>query len=627
MPETPRTTFAAPLRPALVVVLLLTLGVLVGAPEGSAAPDLLVQQISSDPFSNPDSQHGTEVEPDSFAYGDTVVATFQVGRYVNQGGASGTGYATSKNGGKTWTSGILPSLTVNSSPAGIYSRTSDPVVAYDAAHATWLITSLALKEPCAADCQTAIVVSASSDGITWSAPITIAPLVGSFAHDKEWIACDNGDNSPRRGTCYTSYSDFTSGRRIVTRRSTDGGLTWSSAVGSSDSSASGLGAQPVVQPDGTLVVVFLAGDAENAIGALRSTDGGATFGSVATIPGVARFPNQFAPPTLPHSPLRGRSLPTVEVSGSGVLFAAWDDCRFRASCTANDIVVATSSDGLTWSTPTRVPIDLVDSAVDHIVPGLGVDATTSGTTTRLALTYHFFSATGCTFATCELRVGFVSSNDAGATWSAPVELSNGPMSLSWLPDTSQDRMVGDYISTSFVTGGVAVAVFPLARAASSGFDQTMFAARIGVAPPPPPPSGGSGGSGGGSPGPPTTPPAAVPDQVPTTTPPPSPPERTTTLSVSSFQAVPTRPLAGRAFTLRLRVRLGTTGAPLASGAALCSARIGSSSLRVVRRALSRGLVTCTWRIPTSAADKSLRALVGASGNAKTTHVTRSFRIV
>ena len=75
-------------------MLLLALGAVVGASAALAAPDLLVQRISTDPFSNSDSQHATAVEPDSFAHGDTVVAAFQVGRYVNQGGASGIGFST-----------------------------------------------------------------------------------------------------------------------------------------------------------------------------------------------------------------------------------------------------------------------------------------------------------------------------------------------------------------------------------------------------------------------------------------------------------------------------------------------------------------------------------------------------
>src|SRR2546428_11195283 len=36
--------------------------------------------LSTDPYTNPTSQHQTEVEPDTFAFGNTVVSAFQVGR-------------------------------------------------------------------------------------------------------------------------------------------------------------------------------------------------------------------------------------------------------------------------------------------------------------------------------------------------------------------------------------------------------------------------------------------------------------------------------------------------------------------------------------------------------------------
>ncbi len=64
-------------------------------------------QLSSDPFTNSTSQHRTEVEPDTFAFGSTIVSAFQVGRFFN-GGASDIGFATSTNGGKSFTSGFLP---------------------------------------------------------------------------------------------------------------------------------------------------------------------------------------------------------------------------------------------------------------------------------------------------------------------------------------------------------------------------------------------------------------------------------------------------------------------------------------------------------------------------------------
>ncbi|MBV9168769.1 MAG: hypothetical protein JOZ81_01630, partial [Chloroflexi bacterium] len=75
-------------------------------------------QINSDPFTNPDSNHKTQVEPGSYSFGNTIVTAMQSGRYFD-GGASDISFSTSTDGGKTWTTGTLPA-TVNSTPAGPY---------------------------------------------------------------------------------------------------------------------------------------------------------------------------------------------------------------------------------------------------------------------------------------------------------------------------------------------------------------------------------------------------------------------------------------------------------------------------------------------------------------------------
>src|SRR5215207_189601 len=115
MPGSPRTTCVV-----TTVVLLL----LVAA--GGAQAAVPLNQVFTDPFTNATSQHQTAVEPDTFAFGSTMVAVSQVGRFFD-GGASGTGFATSTNGGANWTSGALPGLTVHQSPPGPYARATDPV--------------------------------------------------------------------------------------------------------------------------------------------------------------------------------------------------------------------------------------------------------------------------------------------------------------------------------------------------------------------------------------------------------------------------------------------------------------------------------------------------------------------
>src|SRR5436853_6812932 len=98
--------------------------------------------ISTDPFTqatckaSATTNHQTEVEPDTFSNGSTIVAAFQVGRFYD-GGSSNIGWATSTDSGSTWTSGFLPRTTTFASPAGTYDRISDPSVAYDAKDGVW----------------------------------------------------------------------------------------------------------------------------------------------------------------------------------------------------------------------------------------------------------------------------------------------------------------------------------------------------------------------------------------------------------------------------------------------------------------------------------------------------------
>src|SRR5437588_1478891 len=123
-------------------VVLAVAGVLTMA--GVAGANVALTQVSADPYTNPTSQHATELEPDTFAYGGTVVAAFQVGRFFN-GGASDIGVVRSGNGGASWDAPGFLHATFNSGNASSpYERVSDPSVAYDAAHGVWMVSSIPL---------------------------------------------------------------------------------------------------------------------------------------------------------------------------------------------------------------------------------------------------------------------------------------------------------------------------------------------------------------------------------------------------------------------------------------------------------------------------------------------------
>jgi hypothetical protein len=452
--------FRRPTRRALVAISL-CVSVCALAPSNAALSATVNTPVITDPFANPQSQHSTAVEPDSFAYGNTMVVVSQVGRFFN-GGASGTGFATSTDGGGTWTSGALPGLTVHQTPPGPYARVSDPAIAYDAAHDVWLAQSLVLLEDQFGPFAVGMVVNRTTDGgLTWSNPVLSADAPGDGA-DKNWIVCDTHASSPFYGRCYQTWDNNFG--TFLQNYSTDGGLTWSTPVPTADSFP-GIGGQPVVQPDGTVIIV--AADSNIAtILAFRSTDGGVTWSNVSVIS------------TAPHSAaaggLRSDPLPTAEIDAAGKVYAVWQDCRFRKGCKVNDLVMSTSTDGLGWTPVTRVPIDSVKGAVDHFLPGLGVDPTTSGATAKLGLAYYFYRSSHCTKRNpCQLEVGYVQSNNGGSTWSSPTDVA-GPFPLTWIADTSLGRMVGDYISTSWM-GGRAWPAFAAASApVGSVFNERIF---------------------------------------------------------------------------------------------------------------------------------------------------------
>lgn len=408
-----------------------------------AAGNVPITQVSNDPFTDTQAQHQTEVEPDTFQFGNTIVSAFQTGR-VFGGGSSNIGWATSTDGGATWTSGFLPGITANGVPPGVYAQVSDPAVAFDAQDNVWLISSLGLRSS-----SVDVLTSRSTNGgLTWSNPVPTA--TGDL--DKNWIVCDNTASSPFFGNCYTQY-DIVSGNQIRMTTSTDGGLTWGAALAPSGG-ATGLGGQPVVRPNGTVIVPYRASNA-NSIRSFRSIDGGVSWRSTVLV-------SNFSHHTVAGG-LREGPLPSAEIDSAGTVYVAWADCRFRGGCPSNDIVMAKSNSETTWAAPTRVPIDATTSTVEHFVPGIGVDKSTAANSARIGLTYYSYPNASCTAATCQLNVGFISSTNGGTTWSAPIQIA-GPMTLSWLPNTSQGRMFGDYISTSILNGGRAYPVIPVATA-------------------------------------------------------------------------------------------------------------------------------------------------------------------
>jgi hypothetical protein len=408
--------------------------------------ELVSRRLSRDPYGSADAQHETEAEPDSFTFGRTTVTAFQVGRRFD-GGATNVGFAVTTNDGSSWRNGLLPGLTLASRPAGVHTRASDPVVAYDARHGTWLISTLALE-----NAVTRLAVTRSPDGAVWGNALTALeePVGQGIAFDKNWIACDNTATSPFYGRCYLLYTHSADRDMLAVSWSDDGGLAWSAPVDIGARPAVGI--FPAIRPTGELVVVYLWETGQFAIAASRSADGGASWTTpvrIAAVDGGCAVRG-----------FRAFALPSADVDATGRVWATWHDCE-APGASRNAVFVATSADGLQWNAPIAAT-----RGRDAVLPAIGVDAATG----RVAIAYMRSKPAG-------IDVELTVSNGAPAAWTAPRRLSAQSMPLQWMPNTTSGRMLGDYISVHYASGRPLVVWVLASEPVGSSFRQAVYATR------------------------------------------------------------------------------------------------------------------------------------------------------
>src|SRR5206468_4935642 len=109
--------------------------------------------------------------------------------------------------------------------------------------------------------------------------------------------------------------------------------------------ASGLGGQPLVQPNGTVVVPI---DGFGAMISFRSTNGGQSWSSTSTV-GFQEFRGQ-------DGGLRSPGLPSAALDAATKIYVVWPDCSFRDGCSTADFVMTTTTNGTSWTTPVPIPM-------------------------------------------------------------------------------------------------------------------------------------------------------------------------------------------------------------------------------------------------------------------------------
>ena len=230
------------------------------------------------------------------------------------------------------------------------------------------------------------VSKSTNNGANWTSSVTSS----SNSDDKNHLMVDKTVGSPFENRVYNTWTDFNNSNAVL-KFSTDFGGTWSVVKNLGASLSPGSHDQGVnVQTgsNGDAYVCWTIYDAwpggEDAIAFAKSSDGGNTWTS-ARIYGALTPNGSFdfgIRGYLKPSQIRVSSFPSMAVDRSGGahngnIYIVWPQINVAPAGTDPDIVLIRSTDnGTTWSSPVRVNDDPINNGKDQYYPWCTVDQNT-----------------------------------------------------------------------------------------------------------------------------------------------------------------------------------------------------------------------------------------------------------
>ena len=398
-------------------------------------------------------------------------------------------FSTSRDGGRTWTSGFFPPV------SGSIFTFGDPVVATDRL-GNFFFSNLGAD----AEGKATIQVNKSTDGgNTWSDAVVVQQDDGS---DKDWMAVGPDPFQHSQDNVYVTWTSFqTSGAQLRLGRSTDGGATWTTKIVFAPSADpdpthpqnSLQNTNPFVDPiTGRLYIPFLhfSNADQDFFQILISDDAGETF-SFATfnVPGapdptllplvqpgeltdcrsggfrlaIHSGPNaggRFGLRSFVHSS-RTSTQPAF-AARNGILYLAWAQSTSPSfgdpNGNSNVMFIRSDDGGATWTSPVQVNPG-VPADIQHVFPSLTIDTDPQD----VHVAYYTQHADGT------VDVDMANSHDRGNSFpadrtvrvsSVPSALAPTNIKLTSTTSTNYDRLIvacynlGEYLGVTSANGSV-----------------------------------------------------------------------------------------------------------------------------------------------------------------------------
>lgn len=277
----------------------------------------------------------------------------------------GIGFATTRDGGKSWAHGNLPGLTT--ATGGTYPSAKDPVVAFGENDTVYAVAVL-----CTEGNEADLAFNVSTDGgLHWEDASLVPPAQSLPIDDKPWIVVDNSDAPGHHlGRIYLVWDGVDP---VVASYSDDGAETWHGPF--VVFAGAGIGAIPLIRPNGDLAVVFkafyLSEESDLEAIAIAPGAGAVPTGGPLVFGEAVVIAEDQGGPVVRQQRAAG-NVPTADIDPeSGRIYVAWADTRFRQDNT-QDIVISSSEDGISWTEPAKVNRGSPDNYVDHFAPWIAV---------------------------------------------------------------------------------------------------------------------------------------------------------------------------------------------------------------------------------------------------------------